>query len=215
MVVKAASAAPSFSRLSHKNTSFQNKKSLLPIQGSKDRNAISAVPPCLPEYSDRLMTAPTRRLPDNAGIASEDTRGIPLSLCPQRPICCSAFRPALSSAGLSVDALATLLPLQWFKLCYAFYTPNVSVCQALFSASGGFYSAAEGVKSENEQLEFGVPSERVILNQCSLLSWESPSNFGVLIVMQTVLLHRFLDLSTKSGTSIRGIATPGKRTGSQ
>ena len=161
------------------------------------------------------MTAPTRRLPDNAGIASEDTRGIPLSLCPQRPICCSAFRPALSSAGLSVDALATLLPLQWFKLCYAFYTPNVSVCQALFSASGGFYSAAEGVKSEKEQLEFGVPSERVILNQCSLLSWESPSNFGVVIVMQTVLLHRFLDLSTKSGTSIRGIATPGKRTGSQ
>ena len=155
LVVKAASAAPSFSRLSHKNTSFQNKKSLLPIQGSKDRNAISAVPPCLPEYSDRLMTAPTRRLPDNAGIASEDTRGIPLSLCPQRPICCSAFRPALSSAGLSVDALAALLPLQWFKLCYAFYTPNVSVCQALFSASGGFYSAAEGVKSENEQLEFG------------------------------------------------------------
>ena len=100
------------------------------------------------------MTAPTRRLPDNAGIASEDTRGIPLSLCPQRPICCSAFRPALSSAGLSVDALAALLPLQWFKLCYAFYTPNVSVCQALFSASGGFYSAAEGVKSENEKLEF-------------------------------------------------------------
>ena len=33
-----------------------------------------------------------------------------LSPCPRRPICCSAFRPALSSAGLSVDALAALLP---------------------------------------------------------------------------------------------------------
>ena len=193
--MKAASAAPSFSRLSHKNTSFQNKKSLLPIQGSKDRNAISAVPPCLPEYSDRLMTAPTRRLPDNAGIASEDTRGIPLSLCPQRPICCSAFRPALSSAGLSVDALATLLPLQWFKLCYAFYTPNVSVCQALFSASGGFYSAAEGVKSENEQLEFVEvstrPEQHCHSEPVRTLVWESPSNYGQPIVIQTVLLYRF------------------------
>ena len=165
------------------------------------------------------MTAPTRRLPDNAGIASEDTRGIPLSLCPQRPICCSAFRPALSSAGLSVDALATLLPLQWFKLCYAFYTPNVSVCQALFSASGGFYSAAEGVKTENEQLEFVEvstrPEQHCHSEPVRTLVWESPSNYGQPIVIHTALLHHFHSLLTKSGASNRGIATPGKRTGPQ
>ena len=141
------------------------------------------------------MTAPTRRLPDNAGIASEDTRGIPLSLCPQRPICCSAFRPALSSAGLSVDALAALLPLQWFKLCYAFYTPNVSVCQALFSTSGGFYSAAEGVKSENEQLEFAEvsvrPEQHCHSEPVRTLVWESSSNSRQPIVIQAVLLRRF------------------------
>ena len=131
---------------------FKIKNPCSPIQGSKDRNAISAVPPCLPEYSDRLMTAPTRRLPVNAGIASEDTEDFSRSLCPRRPICCSAFRPALSSAGLSVDALAALLPLPWFKLCYALYTPNVSVCQALFSARDGIYSAAERVKSVKRQI---------------------------------------------------------------
>ena len=131
---------------------FKIKNPCSPVQGSKDRNAISAVPPCLPEYSDRLMTAPTRRLPVNAGIASEDTEDDARSLCPRRPICCSAFRPALSSAGLSVDALAALLPRPWFMLCYACYTPKVSVCQALFSARDGIYSAAERVKSVKRQI---------------------------------------------------------------
>ena len=155
-MVKAASATPSFSRLSHKNTSFPNKKVLAPpFRGARTEIQFLRYHLACRRYSDRLMTAPTRRLPVNAGIASEDTEENSRSLCPRRPICCSAFRPALSSAGLSVDALAALLPLQWFKLCYAFYTPNLSVCQALFSASGGFYSAAEGVKPENEQSEFG------------------------------------------------------------
>ena len=44
--------------------------------------------------------------------------GFPLSLCPRRPICCPAFRSALSCAKLSVDALAVLLPPQWFSLLF-------------------------------------------------------------------------------------------------
>jgi len=76
---------------------------------------------------------PTHRLPHNAGIASEDTEEA-LSPCPRRPICRSAFRPALSSAGLSVDALSALLPLLRFALwTWNLYTPGMSVCQELFS----------------------------------------------------------------------------------
>ena len=138
LVVKAASATPSFSRLSHKNTSFPNKKVLAPpFRGARTEIQFLRYHLACRRYSDRLMTAPTRRLPVNAGIASEDTEENSRSLCPRRPICCSAFRPALSSAGLSVDALAALLPRPWFMLCYACYTPKVSVCQALFSAQGG------------------------------------------------------------------------------
>ena len=39
-----------------------------------------------------------------------------LSPCPRRPICRSAYRPALSHAGLSVGALPTLLPPQRFPI---------------------------------------------------------------------------------------------------
>ena len=152
-MVKAASASPSFSRLSHKNTSFPNKKVLTPpYRGARTEIQFLRYHLACRRYSDRLMTAPTRRLPVNAGIASEDTEDDSRSPCPQRPICCSAFRPALSSAGLSVDALAALLPRPWFMLCYACYTPKVSVCQALFSARDGIYSAACRGKAAKRQI---------------------------------------------------------------
>ena len=41
--------------------------------------------------------------------------GSRLSPCPRRPICRFAYRPALSDAGLSVDAPPTLLPPQRFQ----------------------------------------------------------------------------------------------------
>lgn len=41
--------------------------------------------------------------------------GSRLSPCPRRPICRFAYRPALSYAGLSVDAPPTLLPPQRFQ----------------------------------------------------------------------------------------------------
>ena len=65
-----------------------------------------------------LIPVPTHRLPCNAGNASKDTQGHPFSPCPRRPICCPAFRSALSYAKLSVDALAVLLPPQWFMLSF-------------------------------------------------------------------------------------------------
>ena len=51
---------------------------------------------------------------------------------------------------------------------------------------------------QRDKLEFAeesaAPNNTVIPNQCALLSWESPSNFELSIVIQTVLLHRFLEL---------------------
>ena len=94
-----------------------NKKCPCSPKGNKDRKNISAVPPCLPEIRP-LTPVPTHRLPRNAGNASKDTPGFPVSPCPRRPICCPAFRSALSCAKLSVDALAVLLPPQWFSLLF-------------------------------------------------------------------------------------------------
>lgn len=91
-----------------------NKKVLVPLreQGQKDKFCGTTL------FADKKtaasITVPTHRLPVNAGIASEDTLGRPISPCPQRSICEIAFRSALSSAELSVDALSVLLPPQWF-----------------------------------------------------------------------------------------------------
>ena len=86
------------------NISSQIKKSSFPHGGTRTENTVSAVPPCLPENRP-LAPVPTHRLPCNAGNASKDTQGLPFSLCPRRPICCPAFRSALSNPELSVDAL--------------------------------------------------------------------------------------------------------------
>ena len=55
----------------------------------------------------------------------------------------------------------------------------------------------EAIGFRNEKLEFA--EERPDIEQhchsepvCTLV-WESPSNFGLIIVIQTVLLHRFLE----------------------
>ena len=74
----------------------------------------SAVPPCLPEYSDRSTEVPTHFLPDNAGIASEDTKDAPFSL-PSAAHLLLRFSPRSQPPGLSVDALAALLPLLRFR----------------------------------------------------------------------------------------------------
>ena len=103
-----------------------NKNALIPPRGTRTENTISAVPPCLPE--DRpLAPVPTHRLPRNAGNASKDTQGLPFSLCPRRPICCPAFRSALSNPELSVDALAVLLPPRRF-LVLSVFVIKLQIC---------------------------------------------------------------------------------------
>ena len=94
---------------------FGNEKSPCSPKGTRTENTFSAVPPCLP-VKPTAQPALTRRVPGNAGNASEDTQDRSFSPCPRRPICCSAFRFPLSCGKLSVDALAALLPRLWFTL---------------------------------------------------------------------------------------------------
>ena len=56
---------------------------------------------------------------------------------PLRPICCIALSLRSQHPELSVDACVALLPLRRFKICYAYLTPNVCVCQELFFTGGG------------------------------------------------------------------------------
>ena len=90
-----------------------NKKVLVPRreQGQKDNFCGTTL---LAGNSGHSVTVPTHRLPVNAGIASEDTLGDPISPCPQRPIYCLAYRSALSSRNSLWMRFAVLLPPQWF-----------------------------------------------------------------------------------------------------
>ena len=62
--------------------------------GNKDRNCFCGTT-LFAGIPGHLTTAPTRRLPLTQAIRQRILR-FPLSPCPRRPICCSAFRSDLS-----------------------------------------------------------------------------------------------------------------------
>ena len=108
------------------------KKSLFP-EGNKDRK-YNFCGTTLFAGKPTARPAPTRRLPSNAGNASEDTQAHALSLCPRRPICCPASRFPLSCGKLSVDALAALLPRLWFAVLklFSLYTKSNCLSRTFF-----------------------------------------------------------------------------------
>ena len=69
------------------------KKAPVP-QWEQGQKINSAVPPCLP-VSRPLSTVPTHRPPLTQAIRQR-ILWLPISPCPRRPICCSAFRSDLS-----------------------------------------------------------------------------------------------------------------------
>ena len=103
-----------------------NKNVLVPLREQGQKKHFCGTP-LFAGKTGRLCTVPTHCLPVNAGNASEDTLESSISPCPQRPICRSAFRSALSFAVLSVDALPVLLPLQWFAVLKLWMLYNKSV----------------------------------------------------------------------------------------
>ena len=116
MVFRGWSGPPSLSRqfLHHKHTPFGNKKVLVPLreQGQKDKFLRYHLV-CRPK-NGRSARCQHTGCPLTLALRQKILR-FPVSLCPLRPICCPAFRSALSYAKLSVDALAVLLPLLRFE----------------------------------------------------------------------------------------------------
>ena len=124
--------------LFHKTLFPMKQKKPAPELRSRTGCYIPAVPPCLPEIRP-LCTAPTRRLPVNAGNASEDTlvTHFPLPsaahLLPRFSLCSQLCRT------LCGCALQLYFRFVGFDLCYALYTSFVYVCQELFFAWRGLF----------------------------------------------------------------------------
>lgn len=77
--------------------------------GNKDRINHSAVPPCLPEDPATSRRCQHTVCPLTLAMRQK-ILGVRRSLCPPRPICCPAFRSALSHTELSVDAPCSFTP---------------------------------------------------------------------------------------------------------
>lgn len=138
VLVLALGNSDSIGKHRRRTQSFQkNKKSLFP-EGNKDRK-YNFCGTTLFAGKPTARPTPTRRLPRNAGNASEDTQAHALSLCPRRPICCPASRFPLSCGKLSVDALAALLPRLWFAVLKLFplYTKSNCLSRTFFKKFSG------------------------------------------------------------------------------
>ena len=112
------------------------KKSLLPLRGARTENTFSAVPPCLP-LSRPLIPVPTHRLPHNAGIASKilGPKPVPFALC--GPFAAPLHAPLSAPGTLCGGDKQLYFRFVGFKICYAYLTPSVCVCQVLFFAGEG------------------------------------------------------------------------------
>ena len=113
-----------------------NKKSLAPPGGARTENTFSAVPPCLP-LPRPLGPAPTRRCPVTQAMRRKILRPMPVPPALCGPFAVSHFRSALSTRNSLWTRMTALLPHRRFKICYAYLTPYVCVCQELFFACGG------------------------------------------------------------------------------
>lgn len=108
----------------------------------------------------------------NADTTSEHTGKNFRSVCPQRPICCLAFRSALSCAELSVDALATLLPPQGFAV-YLLQSIKLHFrlfVKYFFPPAGDFYfglsgSAEKAAHTDTLQTDLRNPVHRTFTKQ--------------------------------------------------
>ena len=111
-----------------------------------------------------LCTVPTHRLPVNAGIASEDTLEKSISPCPQRPICCPAFRSALSPRNSLWMRIAVLLPLQWFciRLCFLYYS-CVRLSRTNFRHRWTILIFPDNATDDADDLGIGTVNGRIIL----------------------------------------------------
>ena len=118
----------------------------LPLRGARTEHTNSAVPPCLPENSDRSAERQHALCPLTLALRQKILRGSPLFSLPSAAHLLPRSSPRSQPPGLSVDALAALLPLRWFGryLNCSFYTSGLSVCQALFFVWGKHFWSVKG-----------------------------------------------------------------------
>ena len=136
----------SSARISHKITSWKIKMPSLPLRGARTEHTNSAVPPCLPENSDRSAERQHALCPLTLALRQKILRGSSLFSLPSAAQLLPRSSPRSQPPGLSVDALAALLPLRWFGryVNCSFYTSGLSVCQALFFAWGKHFWSVKG-----------------------------------------------------------------------
>ncbi len=105
------SAAPSFPGSIHTvfPLSLQKISPCSPYRGTRTEKQISAVPPCLPDEPTASVRCQHTVCPVTLAMRRR-ILGKSCSPRPRRPICCPAFRSALSFAELSVDALYSFTP---------------------------------------------------------------------------------------------------------
>ena len=108
------SGSPSFTGILHNQHSLNAKSPCSPI-GNKDRKDNFCGTTLFAGRSGRSARCQHTGCPLTLAMRQKILWS-PISPCPRRPICCPAFRSALSYAKLSVDAPAVLLPLQWFAI---------------------------------------------------------------------------------------------------
>ena len=100
------------------------KKVPVPLREQGQKTLLSAVPPCLP-VKPTAHPAPTRRVPSNAGNASEDTQDSPFPSALGGPFAAPLFAP-LSAMGNSLWMRLQL----YFRVCGLLYLLKVFIHHA-------------------------------------------------------------------------------------
>ena len=113
MVTGGWSSPPSFSRCFVHHTRSSIKKVLVPLRGTRTERQFCGTTLFVATKATTFVRCQHIGCPLTLAMRQKILR-FPFSLCPPRPICCPASRPALSYAELSVDALTALLPLLKF-----------------------------------------------------------------------------------------------------
>ena len=129
---------PGFLSINH--SSRGNKKVLAPIREQGQAYKNPAVPPCLPDLSDRSSGANTPSA-HNAGDPSEDTLEDPFPSALCGPFAVPLFAPIPAPGALCgcADSFTSASTVSC-SIDFLHWSTASSFCQELFSAAGGFIS---------------------------------------------------------------------------
>ena len=118
------------------HTNASNKKILTPLKGARTEKSFLRY-----HLACRFRGHSIRRqhavCPITPALRRKILRLTPVPPALSGPFAAPHFRSALSTRNSLWTRMATLLPLRRFRICYAYLTTYVCVCQALFFACDG------------------------------------------------------------------------------